>query len=338
LPYELEGQKASNEYTAHVKENAERWAGLGDAKNYKRTQYDEQRIAITYEPPKPLTDDEKKRLAESTTSLTGFNIVGWAMKSLEINKVADGLTLEKAVAHAKSIDHPTAFDMLNENASSAQVVMASVASCVICFADPQSADAKWAWDVVAKVEAMNEPPVHFSGSIIPWHPKTRLVVALRHDRRSATPRANSAARLVKLALHPLDSVSHLAIYALFGDKDEQVRWVAGQLAVNLCIVHRREFKDGGWDHAPNDKARADSLAAALAALKSAAVGPMPKLPPAWVQGGKGRRRNVPDELWQLPAVSFDSQTAAKLFANMPLEAWMATDVHRAQLEPCSSTS
>ena len=163
----------------------------------------------------------------------------------------------------------------------------------------------------------------FGGAKIPWHPATRLVIALHHDRRSASPRADSAERLLKLTLHPLDSVSELAFDALFADKDEHLRWVAGQLAVNLCIVHRGEFKEGGWDQAPNQKARADSLAAALSALKKSENGPMPKLPPAWVKGSARGRRKVPDDQWQLPEVFFDAQKASKLLTKMPLEAWMA---------------
>ncbi len=93
LPYELEEQKSSNDYTAHLKEEAERLAGLGDRKNYKETKHDETHVAITYESPKPLTDGEQQRLKESTTSLKGFSIVGWAMSSLNSNKVADGLRL-----------------------------------------------------------------------------------------------------------------------------------------------------------------------------------------------------------------------------------------------------
>jgi hypothetical protein len=334
LPYEFEEQKSNAGLTARLKQDAERWAGLGDRKNYKQAQYDEARVAVTYESPKPLTENEQKRLEESTTSLQGINIVGWAIKSLQANKIADGLSLDQAVAHAKSIDTKSAFDEPNDDASSPQSVVASIAACVIRFGDPQSDDYTWAWDIMARVEAMKEPEDVYGGAKIPWHPATRLVIALHHDRRSASPRADSGERLLKLALHPLDSGSEFVFDVLFVDKDEHLRWVAGQLAVNLCIVHRREFKEGGWDQAPNEKARADSLTAALAALKTSANGPMPKLPPAWVKESAGERRKVADdEQWQLPAIFFDAQTASKLFTKMPLEAWMASDTYRPLLEP-----
>lgn len=333
LPYELDEQKSNEECTAHLRQEAERLAGLGDASNYKETRYNDEQVAIVYEPPKPLTDTEQKRLDESTSSLRNLNVVGWAIKSFDSNQITEGLTLEQAVAHAKSVDTATALDTFEESASSSQSVVGSVAACVIRFADPQSADIAWAWDVMTRIEAMSEPPTLHGGSKIPWHAKTRLVIALFHDRRSTRPRADSAERLIKLALHPLNSVSELAFTALFADKDEHVRWVAGQIAVNLCIAHRGEFKDGGWDQGPEQQARANSLAAALVALRSSVPGPMPSLPPAWVKGSKGGRRKAREELWQQPSVFFVGQSASEIFPKMPLDVWMASNVYRPLLEP-----
>ena len=332
LPYEFEEQKTNPGFAAHLKEEAERWAGLGDRKNYKQTRHDETHVAITYEPPKPLTENQQERLKESTAALQAFNVVGWAIKSLEANRIADGLSLDRAVIFARSVD-TAEFDGRNASVSSPQSVTASVAACVIRFADPHSEDYKWAWDIMARVEAIKEPEHVFGGSKIPWHPATRLIIALHHDRRSASPRADSAERLLKLALHPLDSVSEVAFDALFADADEHLRWVAGQLAVNLCIVHLGKFKNGGWDQAPKQKARAKSIAAALAALKKQKNGPMPTLPPAWVKGGAGGRREIPDDQWQRPDVFFDAQTAAKLLPKCPLEAWMASKTYRPLVEP-----
>jgi len=334
LPYELEEEKSNDAFKAGSKEEAERWAGLGDRKNYKQSQYDETHVAIQYESPKPLTESDKRRLAESTTSLTGFNIVGWAVQSLQANAISERFSLESAIAHAKSIDTRDAFDIFNSGASSPQTVIASVAACAMRFGDPQSEDFRWAWDIMARVEAMKEPEDVYGGAKIAWHPKTRLVIALHNDRRSALPRPDSAARLLKLALHPLESVSEFAFDALFVDKDEALRWIAGQLAANLCIVHQGEFTDSGWDRGPNREARANSLAGALAALEANSNGPMPTLPPAWVKGAPPRgRRRVQDDQWQPPNVFFDAQTASKRFSKMPLEAWMASQTYRLLFEP-----
>lgn len=332
LPYESEEDKVKDEITNRLKGEAERWAGLGDRRNYKKIQYDETRDAISYDSPKPLTDHEQKHVEESITLLMGFRIVSWAEKSLEANKIADDLSLAQVLAHAKSIDRNSAFDAQDETASSPQSVVASVAACVICFDEPNSVDYRWAWKAMALVEALKEPDGRYPGSSIPWHPSVRLVSALRHDRCSASPRADSAKRLLKLTLHPLDCVSELAFDALFQDKEEHLRWLVGQLAINLCVVHRGEFRKGAWDGAPNRKARSKSHAAVVAALKRSANEPMPKLPPAWVKGNESRRR-VADDQWQHPTIFFDAQLASKLLPKMPLEAWMASDTFRPLLEP-----
>ena len=100
----------------------------------------------------------------------------------------------------------------------------------------------------------------------------------------------------------------------------------------MCIVQSGDFKEDGWDHSANEKERAGSLASALAALKDKTPGPMPKLPPAWAEGGTNRGRRMPDDLWHMPDRFFDSQRAAKLFPKMPLEGWLASDVYRAHME------
>ena len=110
LPYEIEEQKTNDGFLSHSKDEAERWVGLGDAKNYKQSQYDETHVAITYKSPKPLTESDERRLEESKASIRGFNIVGWAVKSFQANAIAEGLSLDQAVAHAKGVDNKDAFD------------------------------------------------------------------------------------------------------------------------------------------------------------------------------------------------------------------------------------
>lgn len=332
LPYDLEEQKTNDRLAARWKEDAERWAGLGDRKNYKQSQYDEKYVAISYESPTPLTDSGQARLDESTATLKSYNTVGWVVKSFEGNALADGMSLQQAIAYAKSVDTETAFDIHDESASSPQSVIASVAACVIRFGNPQGEDADWAWESMARIEAMKEIDGKFGGSRIPWHPKVRLVIALHHDRHSLSPRTDSAARLLKLTLHPLESVSDLAFNVLFADKDNTLRWIAGQLAANLCIVHRGDFTDAGWDWRPDSNARAESLARALAALEKNEVSPMPVLPPAWVKGGARSRRRENGEQWSHPNIFFDGQSASKSFSRMPVGAWMGSDVFRPLFE------
>ena len=182
-------------------------------------------------------------------------------ESISKNTLQEGMTLDAAVAHVKSIDTKASFDSKDDMASSLPSVASSVAACVIRFSAADSPARDWAWEILARTEAMTDNPETYGGSIVPWHPKRRLVIAVFHDRRSDAPRADSVGRLAKLTLHPLNVVSELAFEALFADKDELVRWIAFQLAMRLCVVHSGEFKDDGWDHSANEKSAPTPLQA-----------------------------------------------------------------------------
>ena len=86
LPYEVEEQKTDQGYTDHLMDEAAGWVGLGDRANYKQSQYDQDRIAVTYDRPNPLTPNQEARLQKSTTVLQGFSIVGWASQSLSSSR------------------------------------------------------------------------------------------------------------------------------------------------------------------------------------------------------------------------------------------------------------
>ena len=332
LPFELKESKLDAAFSSHLVTEATRWASLGNKKNYKQEPHDSGKVAITYESPHALTEAETRRLEESTASLLGFNIVGWATKSLTANKLAEQFTLKQVVAHAKGLGANAKFDETDTDMASAQSVIATVAVCEIRFSEPNDPDLAWAWEIMDKIARMKEKQDTYSGSKINWHPVGRLVLALHHDRKSASPRPDSISRLLTLSLHPIDSVSELAVHALFQDKDELVRWTAGRLMVNLCIVHSAKYKNGFFDQSANQKARKTSLKAALDAVAKEKYLPLPRLPDAWVEG-TGRRHGQNVEGWRKPDIDFDAQTAAKLIPLMPLEDWMANDTCRPLLEP-----
>jgi hypothetical protein len=72
LPYEIEEHRCVPAATASLKEKADRWAGLGDIKNYRMHATETDEVLISYKPPKPLTPDQEKHFAESATSLQEY--------------------------------------------------------------------------------------------------------------------------------------------------------------------------------------------------------------------------------------------------------------------------
>ncbi|WP_198024759.1 AAA family ATPase [Bradyrhizobium sp. Cp5.3] len=335
LPYEFEEQRSNPGATEHFMENAERWSGLGDRRNYQQSPVSDDAVMITYEPPTPLTPEQEHRLAETTTYLQEQNALGWATKSLSENKPTGGWTLVDAIAFAKARDTDTLFDVRRDVGGHAvQSAVSAIAACIIRFDAAASSDRTWAWDIMGRVGRMAEPE-RFSGSRIPWHPSLHLIVTLVHDRRSASPRTDSAERLLELTAHPLDDVSQLAFQGLFRDNDEHVRWVSAQLAVDWSLYRRPVFAPGqGRDDSADRTWRAESLSRALARLAGDAETPLSDLPPAWVKTSRRGWEAESDQegIWGDPDPMFNGQFAAKIFSQFPIEAWCQLDTYRPMVQ------
>jgi hypothetical protein len=332
LPYEVEEQRPNPGVTESLREAAERWAGLGDSQNYRGQQIENNKVAISYQPPKQLTPAQEKRLESSTTALQEYRVIGWATKSLQDNALGGDLNLVDAVAFAKARDSDTIFaERLDAGMHSPQTTISAVAAVVIRFGSPTGPEIDWAWDVMARVAAMKEPKDTFGGSKIPWHPANHLIVALVHDRRSTSPRDDSVRRLFELTTHPTDDVATFAFKGLFMDSDEHVRWVAAQLAMDLSLHYDFTISDRGErDDSVNRKARSRSVARALERLENTVATPLTSLPPAWVKGKAGRnyRRGRDEDGWGDANPSFDAQAAAKLFRLFPFELWCESNVYK----------
>lgn len=336
LPYQRAEQRSNTVLTAELTEKAERWAPLGDVKNYRKYEQDEGAAFIGYEPPNPLSPDQEKRVVETTTFLQEHSVIGWATQSIMANALQPQIDLEAAVAFAKERDGHHVLTLRRDAEShGSQTVLSAVAVAIIRFAHPESPHHTWAWDVMDRVAKMAEPANVSGGERISWHPAKHLVVALFHDRKSATPRANDVKHLIAMAMHPNDEVSEFAFDALLADPDDHVRWVAAQLATDLCIHHAFEMSDDGRrDHSANQKARRDSKARAFHGLKATKPEPLTTIPPAWVQSPRRPRfsRNGEALEWGDPTASFDSRFAAKLFVKFPIEKWLANTTYKPLVE------
>ncbi|MFZ3327909.1 MAG: hypothetical protein WA231_19385, partial [Methylocella sp.] len=336
LPYELDEQRSNPEATAHLKENAEHWAGLGDMRNYQQSPVADDAVMITYQRPTPLTPAQEQQLAETTTYLREQNALAWAAKSLSENKPADGWTLADAIAFAKARDSNTMFDARRDvGGHAAQSAVSAIAACAIRFESAESANRVWAWDVMTRVERMAEPE-RFSGSKIPWHPALHLIVVLVHDRRSGSQREDSAQRLLKLTAYPLDDVAQLAFAGLLRDADEHVRWVTAQLAMDRSLYRQPLVSERGErDDSADRLAREESLSRALTNLTNSSNTPLADVPPAWSKTSQRRWRRAEsdgEEAWGDPDPSFNAQFAAKIFPHFPIEAWCQSSIYCPMLQ------
>jgi hypothetical protein len=332
LPYEVEEDRSNPAATAALKEKAERWAGLGDIGNYRKQETASDGYMITYNPPDALTPAQEERLKDTTTYLQAQRVIAWAMKSLNDNALDEAITLEAGVAFARLRESPTILDeRVDVGEHAPQTTLSAVAAAAVRFGPPAGPDYDWAWGVLERVARMQEPKNQFSGSRIPWHPANHLIVALAHDRRSPTPRKDSARILLQLTAHPIEGVEQLAFSALFADRDEHIRWVAGQRAMDRSLYYRAEVSvDGHRDDAVGRKAHEASLVRALERLDESGDTPLSTIPPAWVKAKRTPRSRQSEDgtRWDDANPSFDAQFASKLLSMFPIEAWCESATYR----------
>lgn len=329
LPFAIEEERFNADAVAALTESARRWAGLGDIANYRAHQVEGGGLLIGYEAPDLMSQDEEERLQKARSNLQEYSVLGWATRSLSGNALVEGMTLSEAIAFARERDGDKIFAERAEAEHTGQTVVSAVAAVVIRLGPSSGEDVYWAWRVMERVGAMREPKGEFRGAKIPWHPSKHLVAALAHDRRSATPRKDSARRLIELTAHPLDEVSEFAFTALFVDPDEHVRWVAAHLAMELSFHHRPKIRaNGERDDSANQRARRQSVERAVERLAKPEPAPLAAMPPAWVRGSRRRSIDAEEEGWVEPDPAFDGIFAARIFSMFPIESWCRSDLYR----------
>ncbi|WP_183131246.1 hypothetical protein [Pseudomonas savastanoi] len=332
LPFEIAELREDPSAIEHLKEQAKRWAGLGDKKNYRQAPASNDGVLITYQSPVPLAPKQQKRLEEATAFLQAQWAFGWATQSLSENVPRADWDIANAVAFAKAHDSDLMFAVRSDvGGHAAQSAISAIAACVIRFDSTTNNRQEWAWGVLARVERMDEPE-SYPGARISWHPANHLIVALVHLRRSRMASDDSAARLLKLTMHTLDDVAHFAFRGLLTDADEHVRWVTAQLAMDLSIYWRPIYSvRGGQDNSRNQRVREEGLARALTSLTTPMVTPFIDVPPPWTESPSRRTDDEQwddEQSWQDSTPSFDAEFAAKIVPLFPIEAWCQPGCYR----------
>ncbi|MFC4419686.1 AAA family ATPase [Cupriavidus pampae] len=327
LPFELEEQRSNPAVKASLTKQAEEYAALAIAENYKGYRTPDKQVMVVYEPP--LSPETIQRGEAAGVYLLQSSFLTWAMKSLQAFALAPDRRLADAVALARPLDHPTLFvERLDVKDHTPQSMIAAVAACVICFGDGASDDYKWALGVLARIEGMKEPAGFFYGSKIAWHPMLQLIVALLHLRRTNPSDLERARQLVGLTAYPHQETADLAFSALLADLDAHVSWAAAHLVLETaCRYCSAIHEDGELDSRRAQEAARAALDRALARLKSEQFDPFDSLPPAWVKAAPDSGEEEvadADDGWTDPDPLFDPRHAEKHLKHFPIEKWCSS--------------
>ena len=341
LPYEIEENRSDRSYTEALKEDATRYAAIGDIGNYRQHTVDGDKVVVTYQPTVLSTSQQSKELAASGRYIQETVVTGWAMKSLAERNLGDDIDLAEVSALAKARDDVLMFrNRRSVGDHTTQDMIAAVAACVICFRDSSSPEYGWALDVLRRIEGMTErSEVHYE-SALSSHPTCFLIAGLARLRMSKPADMELARRLMRLTSYPLREARDLALAALFRDPDLTVAWTTLRLAINLSVRHRPTIReDGSRDHSANQMADRKDLTQALTVVGTNQDLISPPFPPAWVKMGKTIGQKSSDvyassveEVWDEPDPSFNAVYAARHLRHFPMESFCRDDVFKQLVE------
>lgn len=316
-----------------LRESAENWAGLGDAANYRTSATEDgKHTVISFEQPVVPSKEQTERLEESQVSMREMTVRGWAMKSQQEGKLAEGMTLADAFTFARQRNRSGLFAQLGDvHLGSQQDTVAAVAAVIIRFGRDQKQQ-RWAWNVMAHIERMadsHENYAHASANI-PWHATFQLNIALLADRRATSPRPDSVERLLRLCLHPNEIVARGALAGLSNDPEIDVSWMAAGLASDLFIQHWpvRNPDDYRLDWSEDRAYRARMVEQRIRRTAHGAALPLTPPPAPFVSAGdtgvgRPRGQGIAD-----PLIAFDPREAEELARAFPIERWMESAAHR----------
>ncbi len=334
LPYEYEEERGNSSLEARLREEAEHWAGLGEASNYRASHTpDSEQIMVEYESHIPLSDAIRKRTEEAGASLDEYRIAGWARKSLQTGAPDTFSTLKAALAFAQKRDTPTLFDHLTPSGGGmTQSAVSGVAACVLLLGTPSAEHKAWALDVMRRVEAMQEERDTFGGTNIPWHSAFHLIEVLREDLQKPETQKYAATRLFKLCLHPNAKVAHTALATLLNSPDVVIAWNATVLASDLwhhCEPILR--RNGKRDYSTQREKEAAAVARALAMLANGTMAVPGPLPAPWTPR-RQRGYTVLDEddfdIEQEQIIRFDYGAAEKTIRALPVDTFCDSEVYK----------
>lgn len=329
LPYEYEEERRISSLEASLREDAEQWAGLGDASNYRASRTpDGQQMMVEYKSPVPVSDATRQRAEEASVSLNEFRIAGWVGKSLRAGAPDPSSTLETALAFVKMRDTPRLFhDLAPAGAGMTQSAVSGVAACVLLLGTPSPEDKAWALDVMGRVEAMGEERDDIGGQNIPWHPAFHLIAVLREDLKKPEMQKNAATRLISLCLHPNTKVACAALATLVNSPNVAIAWNATVLASDLWHSYEPIVQQSGErDYSKQREAKDAAVSRAVARLANGTMTVPGPLPAPWTPRRQGDREDDfdggPEQI-----VSFDYRAAEEIIQAFPVETFCQSDVY-----------
>lgn len=342
LPFEYAEEISDEAYEAGLKKSMSWYVEQADPQFWhSEPTEDGKSIKLWNEPPSE-NSQERLHLLENHAQLNRYlRLALWAQKSLEGDKLEDGVTLAEALAEAKDIDFETLFDDGKGSFEEAnrRAAIAGVAYVLARFADDEFWDdttATWTLGTLLRAAAFRGfDDLTYRGSILSMHPLIFAVhgFAALMARGYEVEQCQSA--LLTLALAPLESVAEAVADSakLYASINPEFYWVLFGLFVRQCIIEEGalpNYHSPYWDEAEAARNLA-LLEAAEAAIATGGIPPLLAVPLPWLVREEQSSQDDPDAFgFERNPLRFQWHIAQRTILRANLDVLLATPERRLQ--------
>lgn len=293
------------------------------------------------DPPSANSQERLQQLENHAQLNRYLRLALWAQKSLDGDKLEDGVTLAEALAETQELDFENLFDDAKGSFEEAnrRAAVAGVAYVLARFADAELWDgttATWTFGTLLRAAAFRGfDDLTYRGSVISMHPLIFAVhgFAALLARGYEVEKCQSA--LLKLAVAPLESVVEAVATSakLYAAENPGFYWVLFGLFVRQCIIEKGalpNYHSPHWDEAEEARNLA-LLEEAEVAIATGAVPPLPTVPLPWLEREDQSSEDGTGEFgFERNPLCFQWHIAQRTILRADLAVLMATPELRAQ--------
>lgn len=334
LPFFYEEEKENEASVMRRRQEMDLFQTFGDPQRYKATQLDDGRVLLQPEHPDHIKARNEAELAGTNARMHWISVNLWAAKTLEQRQIADGMTLETAVAAAKEFQQQGDFtEPLDESWGSDKtrlLAIAGVAAAALVtdftWVKQQDGLLGWCREVLLAAARTPQGSGFYAGRDmkLPWNPKVSAALGLGALIVNGSADTEVRKQILELVGEGRLQVVEGVFKGLYGawEVEPALCWNALSLALHLSMRRRpleRDWSDPDWT-APDEeeigRQKRDFVSHLISEhLKNVEQGDVPELP-------KILRDDEVDFLWD---------TAAHAIKELPLSQLCTDPTGKARL-------
>lgn len=342
LPFEYAEERSDEAHEAGLRKSMSWYVEQADPQFWhSEPTEDGKHIKLWNDPPSADSQERRQQLENHAQLNRYLRLALWAQKSLEDDKLGDGVSLAEALADAKNLDFENLFGDAEGSfeEGNRRAAVAGVAYVLARFADAglwDDAVATWALGTLQRAAAFHgSEDLRYRGSVLSMHPLIFAVHGLAALMRRGYEVHQCQGGLLNLALDPLEAVVEAAATSakLYAAKSPEFYCVLFGLFVRQCIVDEGDLPDHHSLHLDEGEAARNLalLESATAALATGVVPPLPAVPMPWLERVNANSESGAQAIvFERNPLCFQWQIAERTILRADLDVLLGTSVRRSQ--------